>query len=277
MIEGNECDGQLAVVQKIENYPGFPQAIAGEELIAKMRLQAKQSGARFYPGEVKKVTLCKRPFQLELVGGSTLQCETLIIALGSVKKWLGLPSEEVLKGKGVHGSATCDGALYLGKKVVVIGGADSALEEALTLDSLAEKVVLLCARERFFAAPYLQERVLKHPKIEVQFNSEIQEIGDVSQGKVTHVTLKNGETLICEGVFVSVGRRPNTDLFIDALAMDERGYLVLAGKGTATMLDGIFAAGDVADSTYRKVSTAIGSGCMAALDAIEFIKKLSRV
>jgi len=278
VIEGNECDGQLVVVQLIENFPGYPEGIRGEELIARMRMQAEKFGARFFPGSVYAMDLSQRPFKLALSDGDIVYAESVIIALGTAKKWLGLASEEALKGKGVHGSATCDGDLYEGKEVVVVGGTDSALEEALTLALYAKKVTIIWRNEAFSAAPYLQDRVFSHKKIKVIFNTEIVDILDVNKMHVTGVLMQDKklskkEVYPCDGVFIAIGRRPNTDLFKGQLAIGDNGFVIVGPKGTQTSIEGIFAAGDIADSIYRKVTTATGTGCMAAIDTVKFLAK----
>lgn len=284
IIEGNECDGQLVVVQLIENFPGYPEGIRGGELIEKMRIQATKFGARFHAGTVIDIDLSKRPFKLILSDGNIVYTETLIIALGTSKRWLGLASEEALKGKGVHGSATCEGEQYVGKKVVVVGGTDSALEEALTLAQYAEKVTIIWRNSSFNAVPYLKDRIFSHKKIQVIFNNEIVEILDLNKGHVTAVVMQNTqsqkkEIYPCDAIFVAIGRKPNTDLFKGQLAVADNGFLMVGSKvgeeGSQTNVLGVFAAGDIADSIYRKVTTATGSGCMAGIDAIKFLARKS--
>jgi len=276
VLEGNECAGQLSAVYRMENFPGFPEGISGDELIEKMRVQANQFGARFQPGTVVDIDLKMRPFRLTLNNGQTFYSEALIIALGTAKRWIGLDSEEALKGKGVHSSAICEAPLFQGKEVVVVGGGDAALEEALSLTEYAIRVTLIHRSNRFNASAYLQEKIFAHEKIRVIWESAVEDIYDITQDRVTGILLRNVKTqeqslLPCDGVFVSIGRQPNTDLFKGQLEIAPSGLIVVDGHSTETSVLGVFAAGDVSDPTYRKAITAAGTGCMAAMDAIRFL------
>lgn len=278
VIEGEECEGQLETVYHMENYPGFPQGINGDELVQLMKEQAKKFGARFQHGSVVEVDLSIRPFRLKLSSDKWIFAETLIIALGSSKRWLGLESEEILKGKGVCGSASCEAPNFKGKEVVVVGGGDAALEEALALTEYAEKVTIIHRNRKLNGAFYLVERIVHHPKIQVILNSGVDEILDISKGKVTGIVLRNLETqetlkIDCEGVFVSIGRNLNTALFKDQLKLTAQGLIAVKYPTTQTSVPGVYAAGDVCDTIYRKAITAAGSGCMAALDIIRDTKE----
>lgn len=278
IIEGNECDGQLVTVFHIENYPGFPEGINGEELIERLKVQALKFGTRFHSGPVTHVDLSQRPFKLSFENGSILETESLIIALGTSKRWLGLDSEKELMDHGVSGSATCDAPLFLDKSVVVTGGGDAALEEALAVANYAAKVTIVYRGDKFNANSYLQERIFSHPKIQVIWNTAIEDILDVTQGKVTALVLHHLKTgtksqFPCDGLFVAIGRQPNTSLFKNQLKMNGAGLLEIQPHGTQTSIPGVFAAGDVCDSTYKKAITAAGSGCMAGLDVIKYLSE----
>lgn len=277
VIEGNECEGQLSAVYQIKNFPGFPDGIDGDDLAQRIHLQAEKFGARFQSGNVISVDLANRPFKLTLDNGQDVYSESLIIAVGSRKRWLGLPAEEALKGKGVSGSAICDGSLFEGKEVVVIGGGDAALEEALLLSKLAKRVSIVHLMSQLNGSAYLQNQVFSNPKIHVILDTAVDDILDVVQDRVTAVALRNLKTneksiVSCEGVFVSIGRQPNTDLFKGQLATHSSGLIAVNSPSTQTSIPGVFAAGDVVDPSYRKAVVAAGVGCMAALDAIQFLK-----
>jgi thioredoxin reductase (NADPH) len=278
IIEGEPCSGQLELVANIENFPGFPGGISGEELIGRLYEQAIGFGARYDTSHLTKVDLSIRPFCLYLDNGTLVQTETLIIALGTKKRWLGLPSEEFFKFKGVYASASCHGELFIDKNVAVAGGGDAALEEALILAELAKNVTLIHRSGSFNAAPYLIERVLNHPKIDIILDSAIDEILDVSKGLLTGVSIQNlrnkeKSILPCDGLFVSVGREVNTAYFKEQLQMNEQGYLMIQAPTSLTSIPGVFAAGDVTDMPYRKAITASAYGSIAAFDVINFLKK----
>lgn len=276
VIEAEENDGQLAAVYRMENYPGFPEGINGDELVERIRLQAANFGARFTSGTILEIDVLNTPFRVSFNDGRTIYAESLIVALGTTKRWVGLDSEKKLKGKGVSGSALNDGPLFGGREVVVLGGGDAALQEALALTEHASKITLIHRGSTFTAAPYLQERVAADKKIHAILDVAIEDITGVSEGRVTGVTLRDIKTegrkfYPCEGVFVSLGRQPNTDFFKGQLEIGATGLLVVEPYCTATNIPGVFAAGDISDPTYRKAITAAATGCMAAMDAIKFL------
>lgn len=283
MARGGPPGGQLVNTTEVENYPGFPKGILGPDLMKLFRDQAERFGTKFLMGDVEKVDLSKRPFTLTtqtIEGETTVTADALIIATGAVAKWLGLPSEKKLAGYGVSACATCDGFFFRDQHVIVVGGGDTAMEEATYLTKHASKVTVVHRREEFRASAIMVEKAKKNPKIAWQLNSALEEIlGEAGKGGVTGVRLKNlktGEvsTLAANGVFIAIGHQPNTDLFKGMLDMDENGYLILPGKKTAqtaTKIPGVFAAGDVADHVYRQAISAAGSGCMAAIDAERFL------
>jgi thioredoxin reductase (NADPH) len=276
VIEGDECEGQLVTVYHMENFPGFPDGINGEELVQRIRLQAQKFGARFLPGKIMAVDLSHQPFAITLTDGNIIETKSLVVAVGSSKRWLGLEAEELLKGKGISSSATCEASLFEGKEVVVAGGGDAALEEALAAAEYASKVTLVHRSSALNASSYLKEKVSTHPRIEVILNAAIEEILDLKQDKVTALILRDVKTnkkttLPCEGLFVAIGRQPNTDLFKGQLNLTSAGLIELKSVGSSeTNIPGVFAAGDVCDPTYRKAIIAAGSGCKAAMDAIRF-------
>lgn len=274
LIEGWQSGGQLTTTTDVENYPGFAQGIMGPELMKQMRAQAERFGTEFLTGEVTAVELRQRPFTLTIDGERTIHTKTVIIATGASAIPIGVPNEARLIGHGVSTCATCDGFFFKGKELVVVGGGDSALEEAIFLTKFARKVSVVHRRDKLRASKIMQERAMKNEQIAFVWNAVIQDI--LGQDLVTGVRLHNvvtGRTteLPCEGVFVAIGHRPNTALFTGQLAMDEHGYL-RTGTGTATNIPGVFAAGDVQDALYRQAITAAGSGCMAAMDAERFLE-----
>ena len=277
LISGFEPGGQLMITTDVENYPGFADPIQGPWLMEQMRKQAEHVGAKMVSDHVTAVDLAKRPFTLSCDSGATWTCDALVIATGAKAKWLGLPSEETFKGYGVSACATCDGFFYRGKEVIVVGGGNSAVEEALYLANLASKVTVVHRRDSFRAERILQERLFKHPKIEVVWNHAIDEImGDESPPGVTSARLKNvqsGETRVVkvDGVFVAIGHAPASELFKGQIEIRPNGYIKTAPNSTATNVPGVFAAGDVADDVYRQAVTAAGLGCMAALEAERFL------
>jgi thioredoxin reductase (NADPH) len=270
VFEGIAAGGQLMITTDVENYPGFPDGILGPELMDKFRKQAERFGARMRQVDVTSVDLSERPFKVN-VGADDFTADALIIATGAEAKWLGVPGEQLLTGKGVSACATCDGFFFRDQELIVVGGGDTAMEEALFLTKFASKVTIAHRREEFRASKIMAARVLEHEKIDVIWNTVVTEIH--GEDKVTGVTLQDtasGETRNhnTDGVFVAIGHKPTTDLFVGQLEMNETGYLV-AGKsgGTRTSVEGVFAAGDVADHVYRQAVTAAGTGCMAAIDA----------
>jgi thioredoxin reductase (NADPH) len=277
LIQGIQPGGQLTITTDVENYPGFADVIQGPWLMEQMEKQAAHVGTKIVTDLVTKADLSSRPFRLTCDSGDTYLAETLILATGAQARWLGIPSEEKFKGFGVSACATCDGFFYRGKQVVVVGGGNTAVEEALFLTNFASHVTVVHRRDSFRAERILQERLFKHPKISVVWDSAIDEIrGSENPNKVTHVRLKNVKTqkvteVPADGVFIAIGHAPATELVKGQLRMKPSGYVEIAPHSTATSVSGVFAAGDVADETYRQAVTAAGLGCMAALEAERFI------
>lgn len=274
LIEGWQAGGQLTTTTEVENYPGFAQAIMGPDLMKAMRAQAERFGTELLTGDVTSVDLGRRPITLTVDGEKSLTTKTLIIATGASAVRLGLPNESRLTGHGVSTCATCDGFFFRGQDLIVVGGGDSALEEALFLTKFAAKVTVVHRRDKLRASKILQERAQKNAKISFLWDRVVEDI--LGTDKVTGVRLRQVTTnevseLSCAGVFVAIGHRPNTDLFKGQLEMDEKGYIVTR-KGTATSVAGVFAAGDVQDSVYRQAVTAAGSGCMAAIDCERWLE-----
>ncbi len=275
VVEGHEAGGQLTLTTLVENFPGFPDGLMGPELIASMRKQAERFGARFRSGSATAADLSRRPFSITIDGGVEA-CQALIIATGASAKLLGLPSERALMGHGVSTCATCDGFFFQDQEIIVVGGGDSAMEEAIFLTRFARRVTVLHRRDRLRASKVMQEKAFKNPKIDFIWDSTLEEILDVAQGKVTGVRIRNLKTSVVteravDGVFLAIGHTPNTQIFRGLLEMDEVGY-IRTHDGTKTSVPGVFAAGDVQDRVYRQAITAAGSGCMAALDAERFLE-----
>jgi thioredoxin reductase (NADPH) len=275
VIRGHEAGGQLSLTTLVENYPGFPKGVQGPELIDMMQKQAAEFGAEFLEGNVTRVDLSHLPFTLS-VGEKQIETRTLIIASGASAKMLGLESERKLLGHGVSTCATCDGFFYRGKPIIVVGGGDTAAEEAIFLTRYATEVSLIHRRDQLRASKIMQDRILKHEKIKPVWNSVVTDVLDVDKGEVTGVKLKNtvtGEESIMptHGIFIGIGHTPNTALFQGQLDMNESGYLK-THDGPKTNVPGVFAAGDVQDHIYRQAVTAAGSGCMAAIDAERFLE-----
>ena len=277
LIAGIQPGGQLTITTDVENYPGFADVIQGPWLMDQMRAQAEHVGTEMVDDIVVEADLSKRPFRLTCDSGQVWLAETLIIATGAQSRWLGLETEEKFKGFGVSACATCDGFFYRNKEVVVVGGGNTAVEEALFLTSFASKVTLVHCRDELRAEKILQERLLAHPKIEVIWDHAIDEVlGETDPLGVTGVRLKNvntGETrdLDCAGVFIAIGHAPASELFKGQLSMDSAGYLDVKPGTTSTEIEGVYAAGDVTDHVYRQAVTAAGMGCMAALEAVRFL------
>jgi thioredoxin reductase (NADPH) len=277
VISGMEPGGQLTITTDVENYPGFAEVIQGPWLMDQMRAQAEHVGTEFLNDVVTSVDLSHRPFRLELDSGAVILAETLIIATGAQARWLGLESEQKYRGFGVSACATCDGFFYRGKAVAVAGGGNTAVEEALFLTSFASKVTLIHRRGELRAEKILQERLFANPKIEIIWDSAIEEVLGTDQPPgVTGVRLKNVRTgelsdLGVDGLFVAIGHAPASSLFHGQLPMDASGYLEVTPGKTATVIEGVFAAGDVSDHVYRQAVTAAGMGCMAALEAARFL------
>ncbi len=274
VVEGVQAGGQLTTTTEVENYPGFRDAILGPKLMQEMRAQAARFGTEFLAGNVTAVDLKQHPFSITIEGEHTVTARTLIVATGASAIPLGVPGEAELLGHGVSTCATCDGYFFRGKELVVVGGGDSAMEEATFLTKFATKVTVVHRRDRLRASKIMQDRAFKNEKIAFIWNSVVEAI--LGGPIVTGVRLKNVVTgerskLPCAGVFVAIGHRPNTDLFAGQLDRDAKGY-ILTRDGTATSVPGVFAAGDVQDARYRQAVTAAGSGCMAAMDAERFLE-----
>ena len=277
VIEGLEAGGQLMLTTAVENFPGFRDGIMGPDLMAEMRAQAERFGATIMRGNVTAVDLLSRPFIIT-TDDKRIASQTLIIATGASAKLLGLPSERQLMGHGVSTCATCDGFFFRGKPIAVVGGGDSALEEAIFLTRFASQVTLVHRRDTLRASKIMQDKAMANQKIRFEWDTEVVEMLDVSQGAVNGMRLRNVKTgaekvLEVEGVFVAIGHTPNTSLFKGQLETDETGYLVTR-NGSRTSVEGVFACGDVQDHVYRQAITAAGSGCMAALDAERYLEAI---
>jgi thioredoxin reductase (NADPH) len=277
LIQGIQPGGQLTITTDVENYPGFADVIQGPWLMEQMQAQATHVGTRILTDHVNAVDLRQRPFKLSCDSGDIYVADALIIATGAQARWLDLPSEQKFKGYGVSACATCDGFFYRNKEVFVIGGGNTAVEEALFLTNFASRVTVVHRRDSFRAERILQDRLFKHPKIEVVWDSVLEDVsGDENPLKVRKIKLKNIKTgavteHAADGVFIAIGHSPSSELFAGQLQMKSSGYIVTAGHSTATSVPGVFAAGDVTDDVYRQAVTAAGQGCMAALEAEKFI------
>jgi thioredoxin reductase (NADPH) len=279
LISGIQPGGQLTITTDVENYPGFADVIQGPWLMEQMRAQAEHVGTEFVSDIVVSADLSSRPFRLVCDSGQVFLAETLIIATGAQAKWLGLPSEETFQGFGVSACATCDGFFYRGKEVAVVGGGNTAVEEALFLTNFASKVTLIHRRDELRAEAILQERLFGHPKVEVVWNTVIEEVLGEANGPIKSVTglrLRDCVTnqtrdAAFDGVFIAIGHAPASELFQGQLPIKEGGYLEVAPGTTATAVEGVYAAGDVTDDVYRQAVTAAGMGCMAALEAVRFL------
>jgi thioredoxin-disulfide reductase len=276
VIEGPEPGGQLTTTTEVENFPGFPEGIMGPDLMANMRKQAERFGAQFRTGWINSVDLSKRPFTLNLEGGEVLTAETLIISTGASAKYLGIPGEKDNVGRGVSTCATCDGFFFRNKKIVVVGGGDSAMEEANFLTRFASDLTLVHRRDELRASKIMQDRVKENPKVSLGLNRTPLEVVAGEQG-VTGLKVRNnstGEEEIIEahGVFVAIGHTPNTKFLGGQVETDEQGYIVTKPGSSETSVEGVFACGDVQDTKYRQAITAAGSGCMAALDCEKFLE-----
>lgn len=275
VLEGHEPGGQLSLTTQVENFPGFPDGIDGPLLVANMKQQAQNFGADFVHAKVIEADLAKRPFRLRL-DDEWVETRTLIVASGASARWLNLPNEQKLIGHGVSSCATCDGFFYRGKKIMVIGGGDSAMEEANFLTRFGSEVVVVHRRDSFRASKIMLDRARANPKIQFLTNTVVEDIYDVKQNLVTGVRLRNLNTnevteREVDGFFVAIGHIPNTSAFIGKLDLDEDGYIVSYG-GARTSVEGVFHAGDVQDRTYRQAITAAGAGCMAAIEAERFLE-----
>ncbi|MDE0537256.1 MAG: thioredoxin-disulfide reductase [Rhodospirillales bacterium] len=285
LIHGMQPGGQMTITTDVENYPGFADVVQGPWLMEQMQAQAENVGTRMITDTIVEADLGRRPFRMIGDSGTVYTCDALIVSTGAQAKWLGLDSEQSFMGFGVSACATCDGFFFREKEVLVVGGGNTAVEEALYLANLAGKVTLIHRRDELRAEKILQARLLNHDKIEVVWDTVLDEITGNTDGiapEVTGVKVKNVKTeevseLSLDGVFIAIGHKPNTDLFGGQLDMDDEGYLITAADSTATNVPGVFAAGDVQDNTYRQAVTAAGTGCMAALEAEKFLAEQEAV
>lgn len=280
LVSGLQPGGQLSITTDVENYPGFADAIQGPWLMEQMQAQAANVGTEIINDTILEVDLSKRPYSLKGDSGRTYTTDVLIIATGATARWLGLPSEEKFRGFGVSACATCDGFFYRERKVAVVGGGNTAVEEALFLTNFASKVTLIHRRDELRAEKVMQDRLFKHPKVEVIWDSVVEEVvGGQDPLGVTGVKIKNVKSnqvseIEADGLFIAIGHDPATGLFKDQLKMDSEGYLITKPDSTETNLPGVYAAGDVKDKVYRQAVTAAGMGCMAALEAERYLAEL---
>jgi thioredoxin reductase (NADPH) len=277
MIEGMERGGQLMITTDVENYPGFPDGVMGPDLMEQMRKQAERFGTRIVSSDVTDVDFSQRPFTVS-VGQDTYSAQSIIISTGASARWLGVEGEERLRGFGVSACATCDGFFFRDKELLIVGGGDTAMEEALFLTKFASKVTVVHRRDEFRASPIMVARLLEHPKIEVLWNSVVVEIvGDtlVTGAKIRNVKTDEVTDIEADGVFVAIGHTPNTKVFEGEIDLDEDGYILTEPGTTVTSVEGVFAAGDVIDKVYRQAVTAAGLGCQAALDAQRWLHEQS--
>lgn len=276
VIQDTDCKAQMALIHKIDNYPGMLEEIDGHELLTRFREQAQFFGARFQEGSVIEVDLLNRPFRIELCDGSSIYAESIIIASGGEKRWLGIPNEQALRGKGVVGATFCRGIDFTGKNVIVVGGGHAALQEAQYISDKAKSVIIVNRSKYFNASKFHQELVFNNEKINILYDTEIDNILDISQNKVTGVVLRNKtnqkiETLDADIVLIAIGSKPNSELFKDQLELTADGQIVINGKNMSTSIPGVFAAGDVSDVAYGRVVISAGAGAMAAMDAIRYL------
>jgi thioredoxin reductase (NADPH) len=279
VIEGLEAGGQLMLTTMVENWPGFRDGIMGPDLMSEMRVQAERFGAEIVQGNVRSVELSERPFALTIEDGRRVTASALIIATGASAKWLDIGSDRKLSGHGVSTCATCDGYFFRGRPIAVVGGGDSAMEEAVYLTKFASKVTVIHRRDTLRASKIMQDKAFANPKIEFIWDSEVADVKDLAKGEVTAVVVRNLKTgeshdLAVDGLFIAIGHNPNTALFRGQIDLDTGGYILTYG-GTRTNVPGVFAAGDVQDHVYRQAVTAAGSGCMAAIDAERYLEGLS--
>jgi thioredoxin reductase (NADPH) len=278
LVEGLDAGGQLMLTTMVENWPGFRDGIMGPDLMTEMRAQAQRFGTQILESTITKVDLQNRPFTLTLGDGKTITTEALIIATGASARWLEIGSDRKLSGHGVSTCATCDGYFFKGRPIAVVGGGDSALEEAIYLTKFASKVTLVHRRDTLRGSKIMQDKAFANPKIEFVWNSAVTDVKDVSRGEVTAIEVQNllsgaVTEIPLEGLFIAIGHTPNTKLFEGQIDLDSTGYIV-THEGTRTNIPGVFAAGDVQDRVYRQAITAAGSGCMAAIDAERYLESL---
>jgi thioredoxin reductase (NADPH) len=279
LVEGLEAGGQLMLTTMVENWPGYRDGIMGPDLMTEMRAQAERFGAEVMQGNVTKVDLQNRPFTLTFANGKSVTTDALIIATGASARWLEIGSDRKLSGHGVSTCATCDGYFFRGRPIAVVGGGDSAMEEAIYLTRFASKVTVVHRRDTLRASKIMQDKAFANPKIEFIWDSEVTDVVDEGKGEVTGIVVRNLKTLHettlpLDGVFIAIGHTPNTSLFVDQIDLDENGY-IRTHAGSKTNVEGVFAAGDVQDHIYRQAITAAGSGCMAAIDAERYLEGLS--
>ena len=272
MVRGGVAGGQLMITTDVENYPGFPEGIEGPQMMALFKQQSERFGTKIISDDVDEVDFSKRPFTLKLSGGDEVVAQSVIVSTGASARWLGLPSEEALQNRGVSACATCDGYFFRNHDVAVVGGGDTAMEEATYLAGLCASVTLIHRRDSFRASQIMQKRALEHPKIKVIWDTVVEEVHDVKEGTVTGLTLKNlksgdSSRLDVTGLFIAIGHTPNTDIFKGQLNLDDNGYILTKAGTTQTNVEGVFAAGDCQDHVYRQAVTAAGTGCMAAIEA----------
>ena len=272
VVSGREAGGQLMITSDVENYPGFPEGIMGPEMMDLLRAQATRFGTEFFSGDVVDVDLSERPFKLTLENKDTLSCDSLIISTGASARWLGMDSEKEFSGKGVSACATCDGFFFRDQDVAVVGGGDTALEEALYLANICKSITLIHRRDEFRGSKIMQKRAINHEKISIFWNTVVEEVlGDPKAGmtslKVKNVKNQQVTEHPITGLFVAIGHTPNTKLFKGKLNLNQNGYVKVTPGTTYTSVEGVFASGDVQDHVYRQAVTAAGTGCMAAIDA----------
>jgi len=272
VVSGREAGGQLMITSDVENYPGFPEGIKGPEMMDLLKAQAARFGTEFFSGDVMDVDLSQRPFKLTLENKDTLSCDSLIISTGASARWLGMDSEKEYSGRGVSACATCDGFFFRDQDVAVVGGGDTALEEALYLANICKSVTLIHRRDEFRGSKIMQKRAVDHQKISIFWDTVVEEVVGNPKAGMTSLKVKNVKTEKVEehpitGLFVAIGHLPNTKLFKDKLDLNENGYVQVTPGTTYTSVEGVFASGDVQDHIYRQAVTAAGTGCMAAIDA----------
>lgn len=278
MIRGMQPGGQMTITTDVENYPGFAEVIQGPWLMEQMEKQAEHVGTEIISDHIAKVDFSKKPFTLIGESGAVYTTDSVVLATGASAKWLGLDTEKKFQGYGVSGCATCDGFFFRGKEVMVIGGGNTAVEEALYLTNHASKVTLVHRRDSLRAEKILQERLFKHPKVTVIWDSALQEvIGTENPLSVTGAKIKNLKTseiktISVDGIFIAIGHKPNTDIFKGQIKLDDEGYIITAPDSTKTNIEGVFAAGDVQDKIFRQAVTAAGTGCMAALESAKYLE-----